>query len=508
MLSTRIVNRAALTLALVLGVPAAARAVEVRQSETGSLYHAALQRAYAPCLAPNDVSLGGIPACSPPVTSSCPFWDGEVDVTSAIEASPTVSVRVGSGSSRPPSCPEGPYTLVVTRRATGTPKVAASEGSDPTPVCTSGECTFQAVVLEVPLSATNPAVTTAPLFDEDLIDPNFEILDATVFGTDGLPLATAGPHRMTGSPVPNNLTVPYAACVTPDPDGTGIACNSQPWNTACDFNVGSIVWAKTNHFYPPTAHVVLSQLTGTSPLCTTGTYQVEAVVRGTLRSCGGPPDFHLCTLVDQNVTLPVVANGHDLDATAVLRLGNAYTDQFVNTQFLAVRVIDPTGQPIAATGVTAVRNLVAPRIGIKDDTLRIRATVPIERPNEFDDVVLDPRLEAGMTLSLTDRNGLVYTVTIPGMLWQLQPPIGSRWTYVDKGGVVAGVRKASIKRVGKAGVATGYAVDLQARGVDLSAADFPGMTLKIAIARPESDQPQRAQLSRTCRVKGTKLTCK
>ena len=78
----------------------------------------------------------------------------------------------------------------------------------------------------------------------------------------------------------------------------------------------------------------------------------------------------------------------------------------------------------------------------------------------------------------------------------------------DEGGVLAGVRKARIKRVGAAGVSTGYEVVLHAKGIDLATADFPGVNLRIAVARPDSDQPQRAQRSRICRVKGTKLTGK
>lgn len=506
MSSSRIVSRAALFLALSLAVPGAAPAVEVRQAETGSHYHARLVQAFAPCLAPNDVSVRGIPACSPPVTSACGLVStGTVDIDGAVGALPTLRASVPSGH-RPAGCPSGPFTLDVTVRTSGARIPAGGEGSDDTPTCTSGECTYQDVVLHFPIAGTGLATALVGLPEENLLDPNFEIIDVTLFGTDGLPMASAG-VRIDGA-ITSNLTVPYDVCTTPDPDGTGFACNRTPWNSACDFNVGSIEWSQASNFYPPSVHVTLTELTGSSPLCTTGTYRVEASVRGTLDGCTDEPfSYHPCTLVDQTVSLPMVANGRDLDGAARLDLG-AFSYQYRYAQISALRIIDPTGQPIAATGVTGVRNLVAPRIGLKDDTIRIRATLPIERPDASIDVTLDPRLEAGMTLALTDRNGLVYTVSIPGMLWQLQPPIGSRWTYVDKGGVLAGVRKASIKRVGKAGVATGYAVDVQARGVDLSAADFPGMNLTMAIARPGSDQPQRAQRSRTCRVKGAKLTCK
>jgi hypothetical protein len=506
MMSTRIVSRTASCLAVAAAlIVGPAYAVEVRQGDTTARYHAELVRAFVPCLSPNDTSLGGIPACSPPVTSSCPFSGGVVDIDGAVEAPPTVIATVdGLSYSRPPSCPSGPYLLAITVRTTGTPKAAPGDGN-PVPACTSGECTYEDAVVQIPLTTAFNG-TTGALTNLDLIDPNYEIVDVTVFGTDGLPLATAGARSV---PSISSLTVPYDACTTPDPDGSGSACSRQPWNAVCDFNVGSIEWSQKSKFYPPVAHVTLGELAGASPLCTTGTYHVEAVVRGTLKSCPDAPfEFHRCTLVDQPVSLPVVANGRDLDDTAALGLGTAYTDQFDFVQISALRVLDATGQPIAASGVTSVRNLVAPRVAIKDDQIRIRATVPIERPFPTVDVVLDPGLEAGMTLSLTDRNGLVYTVTIPGMLWQLQPPIGSRWTYVDKGGVIAGVRKARIKRLGKAGAATGYEVDLQARGVDFAAADFPGMDVRIAIARPDSDQPQRAQRSRTCRVMGTKLTCK
>ncbi len=504
--------RIAAAVAVVLLGATTSRAVEVRQPATAPRYHADLVQAYAPCVAPNEVSVGGTPACSPPVQSACPFTGGTVDIEGVVDAPPTVRGYLGAAT-RPAGCPNGPYDLAVTLRVSGTPRQPNDDEAPPVPTCSTNACTYPDVVVHVPVILGSQPLNPTPLpVPGDVIDANYEILDVTVFGTDGVPVAAPGPSgfpEVTGA----NLTVPYEPCTTPDPDGSGIPCNRKPWTAVCDFDAGSVDWTQPKWFNPPRGHVTLEGVTGRSPLCTDGTYAVQATVRGTLESCGTVlGDFHLCTLVDRTIMIPVAVEGAGFDASGAIDLG-AFVSQYRHTQISSVRLLDPTGAPLAATGVSAVRNLVATQVKIKKDQIRVRGVLPIEPDLVLPPVVLDPVLPYGMTLTVSDRDGIVYTAAIPGERWQLQPPIGSRWTYADKGGVLAGVRKARIKRIAKADVVTGYEVDLTAKGVDLSAADFPGMNVTITVARapvPNFDTPSTyaAQRSRTCRVKPTSLSCR
>lgn len=171
-------------------------------------------------------------------------------------------------------------------------------------------------------------------------------------------------------------------------------------------------------------------------------------------------------------------------------------------ELLAVRLLDPMGAPIAAGGVSQVRNLQKPRISIKPDRLRVQGTFP--RP--FLAPALDPTQADGVSLTLTDRNGVVYAVTIPPERWQVQPPIGNRWDYKDRGGVLGGVRTARLK-LSNSQATPGYAFTLDAAGIDLSTADFPGITVTLAIPGLPSGVFQ-AQAHRTCRITGAKMTCK
>jgi hypothetical protein len=200
-------------------------------------------------------------------------------------------------------------------------------------------------------------------------------------------------------------------------------------------------------------------------------------------------------------------NGRDVDDSGPLRFAGQGL-HYETTQILALRVIDPTGLPVATAGLGGVAPLHAPVVKVKGDTLRVRTTIPLPS-NDFR---IDPTAEPGITVSVSDRDGLVYAVTIPDVRWQLQPPVGSRWTYADKGGVLNGVRKARVKHLIKKGVTTGYDVDLQAKGVDLSSADHASLTVKVVAHRfiggLAVDDVFEWQSTRTCRGAYPNLTCK
>lgn len=474
---------------LLASVPA--RAAEVRQGTPPARLHGALARAYAPCLAPNAVTANGEPACAPAVTSACDFnpLAATVDVVSSTnrDAGFTVPRLIVSFQVRPggpPECQTGTYRTLVGLRATGSPS--------PDQACASGTCTFEDVVVETTVSQ---ALLTLP--DLGLTDPSFEITSVTIVAPDGLPIAATGVEGTTAT-LTGNLTVPYPPCTTPEPAGRGDSCSIAPWQPSCDYDEGSLTWA-TDSAGGPTLTTTLTGVAGTSPLCATGDYEVHAVARVTLNACG-PNHTDRCTLPDRIVTVRAPAHGRDVETTATVPLGVPGTHPSV--QVLAMRVVDPTGSAIGTMGVTGVVPLGGPRIAIGPRTLKLRVVLPVE-PGVTIDPTADPT-----TIALTDRDGTVFSVTIPPERWQLQPPLGSRWDYKDKLGTIAGVRKIVVKRVVDDDVVTGYRIDLAAKDVDLAAADFPSVTVHVTAPAADAGPPLHAERNRTCRVKKTKLDCK
>ncbi len=446
-----------------------------------------MTRAYAPCLAPNDTA-DGMPACNPAVTSACwtVYQGGNVYLTSEVDRQ-LISADVQSVTG-PPICTSDAYFLDVVYRI-------SADSLD----CASGRCTYEDRVVRYAFKRRSSGSHYNFVIDRELLNatlptevrqPSYHIVSVTVIAPDGLPMMRSGTYDDFGSVV-SNLTVPYDACTSPEPGG---ACSVPPWTAACDYESGEIGWRR--RFGNPgalTVHATLRDVTGSSPLCTTGNYQVEMTVRRTSTCSGG-----LCTLVDQTVSVPIAADGHGLDGEAPVNFNGSQVVELVSS-----RLLDPTGQPIAETGVTDVLDLVNPRVSIKPDRVRIQATFP--RP--FLAIALDPTLGDGVTVDVTDRNGGVFSVTIPPERWQIQPPIGNRWDYKDEGGVLNGVRKARLKRILKKQQLTGYKLQLEARDIDLSAADFPGVTLTITIPGIPSGVFQ-AQSHRTCRGTAPKMECR
>ncbi len=488
-----------------LAIVSPAGATEVRIGEDPTRYSAYLVRAYAPCTAPNDVARNGIAACSPPVTSeACPFETSKFRIT---QSAPLDFPRgsLGGWSSlfpTPAACLDA-YFVDATTRVSG-------DFIDPdTLPCPSGQCTFQDFVNRwkvnrgyggfVDLLGLPPLIPLRPTFP---IEANREIVRVGMTGMDGLPLATIGLEPSTSATtMSSNLTVPYEPCTME----YGSACDRVPWSSVCDFESGTITWTQLDDRQPPSVHVTLRDVAGSSPLCASGTYHLETTVRSTIKGCGDLHDPHLCTLVDQTFSLPLSADGRQLDATAVLPLGTlGFSGRFTNTEIVSMRVLDPTGQALAAPGTPTFVAFEKPQITMKGGELRFKATIPVEG---FD-VQVTPTLRSGFTLTMSDRDGTVYAVNIPALLWQLQPPVGSGWTYEDPGGSIGGVRKVRIKRVGRPEAIKGYKLDFRASGVDLSGADFPGVTVVVETTDSYFLTPLWARGNRTCLVKGTKRLCK
>ena len=466
-------------------------AAEVRQGTEPAGYHGALTRAYAPCLAPNDATANAQPACNPALTSACQFDPSAatVDVVSSIarEAGftvPRITVHLGIQPGGPPACQTGTYRALVGVRATGSP--------EPDRACAAGTCTFEEVVVEAPVGSAR-----LPLPDLGLGAPSFEITGVTIVAPDGLPMAATGVGGSEHTALTGNLTVPYPQCSAPEPAGRGDSCSIGPWLSACDYDEGSLAWRTTANG-GAVLTTTLVGIAGTSPLCTNGDYEVRAVVRATVSACG-PNHTERCTLPDRTVSMLAPARGRALAADVTVSLGVSGTQP--SLQILATRVLDPTGAAIATMGVTGVTPLTTPRFSVGRRAVKLRAVLPVEP-----DIAIDPTA-APTTIALTDRNGTVFSVTIPPERWQLQPPLGARWQYTDKLGTIAGVRKILVKRIVDDDVATGFRIDLDAKDVDVSAADFPSLTAHVTIPASDGGGPLVAERSRTCRVKGGKLAC-
>jgi len=387
-----------------------------------------------------------------------------------------------------PECATGTYYL----------DLAIRTSADSSAACPSRHCTFPDTVLHLPMSLDKEVSSQklVALLPFETTEQDVQILGFTIFDPDGLPLATASATNGREVLV-SNATVPYEACTTPGPGG---ACDAGPWGSVCDFEVGTLSWGSNATFGSgSTAHAIFRDLVGASPLCTTGVYQVDATYRVTADACASGAR---CTTIDQHATMPIAANGRDLDGTGHLGLG-AFPLVGTALEIVAARVLDPLGAPIAASGVSEVRSLVRPKIVIRPDRLQLRATFPLP----FLAAALDPTEPGGLGIEVKNRNGTVFAVTIPPERWQLQPPIGSRWDYQDRGGVLNGVRKARIKRIVKQRRLLGYELELDARALDLANADFPGINVNVTLPGLPSGTFQ-AQQHRTCRVKTSKLACR
>ncbi len=468
-----------------------AAAVEIRRIEAPVLYDAALVRAYAPCTAPNTVTAHGQPACVPAATSTCKFHSGTLQITEDFAASITVSRLLVPNSDL---CKNGEYRLALTYRGTFTENDDVSCGSR---FCTTPDTTEISAPFTIANGSSSPDVVG---FGGARIDGSFEILGAVLIAPDGLPMGAAAIGQ---SPVLQiqNLSVGYASCTSPEPGYQ--ACDAEPWDSPCDFTSGTVTFASIG---PASIIPRVRNLAGASPLCTTGTYQVETRARITLRDCG-PEGADLCTLPDAAYAspIPIVSSGLAM-ATGFPGLDSSLIE---TAEIRGFRVLDPTGGTLAAAAVPIATALRKTRVTQKDDHLRVRGLFPAGVTLVYG---LDPARDGdvGATFTLHDRTGVIHTVTIPAAAWQLQPPLGERWEYKDKGGIRSGVRKIRIRLQRKRGVPIGWDVQLAADGVDLSASDLGNVTFTMTSAIRENAfrfDPRVAQTTLACTPKGTKKLC-
>lgn len=493
------ISIAAVVLATLLAV-SPVLAVDVRQPDEGSHFHADLVRAYAPCLAPNTTAFGGEPACSPAVTSVCGYDPAHVHIQGYDKFPPLMHLDA------PTNAVSGPCDIDDWLMQFGMRLSAEQYGTGELP-CSSGRCTFHDIVFPWQLQYGGHGHFALPF--NHFWNGNVEISAVKILDGDGVPIVTTGVSSSSDARLVSNLTVPYPAC----PDDQ---CDIGPWPSPCDYSTGEIEWTRdVPKDGPSTAarmHATLRNVTGSSPLCATGTYQLEATVRQTVYACGTLANPVLCTLVDQPLTLPLAADGRHLDADALVPAGSdAFRYRYDTIEVFDSRLLDPTGAVVATTGVTGVRPLPSPSIVIKGSALKLRASIDINYPSVDPTVLVDPTLDYGVNVTLSDRDGVVYQVLLPADRWQVQPPVGTRWDYLDTGGILGGVRKARLKRVTKKGVVLGYRLDLVATDADLSAVDFPGLSIGIEVMSQSTLGGIAVLISeshRSCKGVPGKFSCK
>ncbi len=500
---------AILTAAVLLSTTAIASAIPIpaRRAISGitgpNTYDTDFTRAYEECTAPNDVSSDGIPACSPPVTSVCEFASATMrirptNVTQEIE----VSARL-NGVDGPGACTTGIYGLQLLMRT-----------STDDETCTGGSCTW----IDFPLgfNFTTPSIggnaVVSPVTIEsaihslapgtDLDDATYEILSARILDPFGSPIAAAGIGNHKAKTFLSNLGPAYPSCDVPNETnntGTIPVCAPISWTPLCDANAGLIEWNDPGAT-PFVLKPRLFKLAGSSPDCATGTYQYVSTLRITTNDCGGAAVP--CTLVDTPVTIPVTPTKSDVEDIAIPITASGLTGPIDSIEVLQVRVLEPSSAPLFSAALTNAWRVGKPSVQIGRKKLEVDDDDQIKVQGRMLRVpTVDPNAGAGVTVSVNDHVGSMYTVTIPAGSWEVRG-IDS-WRYQDKTAALNGVYKATIKR-GNSPDGSGYLVKLQAKNRDLSAATYPGVDVVLQVPQAGGASVITAKANRTCKV-GTKL---
>lgn len=496
-------SRIVLPVLVVLFTSAApvAALVDVRWAPTIQRWQGDLTRAYLPCLAPNDASSEGVPACTPPVTSICTFDHGDVAFRPRTSA-PLVTVSANlEDVGGPGACTTGPYALAVVLRITADD-----------PACAGGLCTFEDQTYTVPLDPRPSSdfearnVVLDDLIPGDLVNESFAVVSATVIAPDGLPIASTGLVGNDATDVTVAMTAGHPPCTAPDTTGVlGDACSAPVWPSACDYEGALLRWTYNDNRATLLFRPNVQGLVGVAPQCAAGTLESLVVVRVTDDDCtGGAP----CTLVDQVVTTPLTLSRGSLSDTVPFPDDLGVVLPATSVEMRQAALVDANGDLLAEAGFGHTGRLADPKVTIakrdladpNDDTLKVQAT--------FANAGIDPTDAAGFSLTIGDRLGPIYAVTIPGNLWQLGQPLGTKWTYTNEFGTIGGVRKAQIKAFKSDGQIAGFKVKLQAKDVNLSAAGYPAVNLTMDIANDGTFGSTFAQRNRVCRATTKTLNCR
>ncbi len=477
---------------LIIAAMPHAHAVDIRDKDGTNMYFTKLTRAYVPCLAPNDQTTEGIPACSPPVSSACTLKSASVE----LRTRKGVGIRVRTKIQKlagPPLCRTGTLTLQLALR------VSADDS-----MCTGGACTFADVTLSKALAPGGGGdFELAEILPPGFEGANLEVLRASIIDPDGIPLATSGiGSAFKANKSSSNLTVARSRCESPNTAGAlGPACAPPTVNDpTCDFDAGQLTWGgntKAIVFIPKVPEVV-----GPSE-CRDGIFFVRSTVRITTPRCGG--GNVLCTWVDQAVDVPAPSVRGKIKGVLDLTT-SGLVGPFTNVEVCEVGLVEPDGDPIAAPGLGYARRLTGAKVTItrriialpNDDILRLSATFPSES--------VDPTVGDGATVRVRDADGVFYDATLPASGWRAAKTFGS-WKYRDTTGGSAGIVSASIKGKRSKGVISRFKVALMARNLPLDSADRPSVTLSVSIARPSGQDSVAADTNKICRLSKQRLSC-
>ncbi len=491
------------TFVLAVSVCASTAALEIRH-DADSIYTTNLTRAYEECVFPDDTSSDGVPACSPPLTSACDFASGTLtlEMRSVSPTTPVLRVRAEvSDVSGPGTCTTDDYSLLL--QLSMTIDDAA---------CATGQCTMVEFPLSMDLDLSGNDAD-AEFFVEDVLGligvtvgqvVSYEVLGATVDGPDGLPLAAAGVGDHGASSFRSSASVAYPGCDIPDTASTdGVpACSGPTWGATCDFTVGEIELTDVGDalLSVPNVGATFANTSGASPSCADGAYEVATVLRLTGSVCSGLP----CTLVDTQAVVPLdAANGNLEDAASLATSGLAGPFDSIEVRETLVR--DPLGAALASPALTNAFLIDKPKVVVKlidpmnpsDDRIVIkgRTKVPTQHPP------IDPTV-GGATFTVTDQNGIIYTVTIPSGVWETT----TGWRYLDDTGSLAGVYKASIKAYSGAS-GSGFKLSLKAKDTTISSADLPTANLVFSASNSGSGT-SIAERNMACTVSTQGSKCK
>ncbi len=487
----RLVLAAMVTMVLAPG----ASAVEIRDASKKAIFETDLTRAYAACLAPNDQTPEGLPACSPPVTSPCNFSSGKVQIQ-AISGEPSVAVSADIRM-RPASAPciSGTYRLQLALRVTAD-----------APTCSGAACTFRDVTVAKAFVLTKTKAKLqfdlAEILPAGFSEANLEVLDVAVVDPDGIALAAAGVGRAKARKGKTNLTVANTPCTAPNATGLlGPACAPPVRTATCDYDAARLLWIGGSKDLGLRLGARVPRLVGPGA-CRTGEYRLQSQLRITGVRC---TDGVECTLADVPLDLAVPATRGEIEAD-VIADASGLVRPFDNVELRELRLIEPTSSPLAAAGVGYALRLTKPNIGIArralskpdDDVVRFAAVFPR--------TTLDPTAGAGASFVLHDADGVFYEATIPAAAWQLAGP--GRWKYKDKLGAIAGIREASIKARRLRASGARYKVALVAKDVALGAATGPSVTLRVTVAQAGGVGEVTAARNKPCRVTAAQLRCR
>ena len=327
-------SRPAAALALVLASASTAMAVEVRTIESPVHLLDDPEARVCACTAPNDVTGGGLPACAPPVTSACNVGTAHLQ----IQRDSLIMLDVfHSVSGESALCRNGDYHLEVRGRSTFEPP---DDPACPSGFCTSPDVTGCVAALHAPrVFESHHDGRRCSARRPELSDPRRDV--------DRSRRSSGGGRGRRGSAAADQLPEPERRLSRMhEPRARRRGVRRPALGVPCDFTSGTVAFPLLSL---PSIVVNVHEISGTSPLCTNGTYQLATRARVTLDGCGPTHDLP-CTLPDATYVAPIVVSTPEIQAaTAFAGLNGSL---ITSAELLGFQLFDPTGKLFAAAATT------------------------------------------------------------------------------------------------------------------------------------------------------------